>query len=107
MDRSKFYGAFNYVIDKLYDENPLVSVALVTPPNLYTTVGADYVQMGNVRSAILALADKYAVPVLDLMKNAGYNPTTMAFRTREGTYSTEEERPRLAQLVCHFLKGIC
>jgi hypothetical protein len=104
MDRTTFYGAFNYVIDKCYEENPFISIAFVIPPNLYTTRGSEVLAMTNVRSALFALADKYAAPICDLMKISNYNPSNMNIRTIDGTHPTEAERPRIANILYTFIK---
>jgi len=106
MDRTTFYGAFNYVINALYADNPNVRIAFVTPPNRYTSNGTETTAMDNTRLAILALANKYGAPVCDLMKLSNFNQYNYALNTDDGTHPTQAMTDKIAIILYNFLKGI-
>lgn len=106
MDRTKFYGAFNYVFDKCYIENPLVSIAIVLPPNRYWAYGSDYAALDNVRTALIALAQSWSLPYLDMMSVLQYNPYNFSIRATDGIHPEGFERSAIAQVIYHWIKGI-
>lgn len=67
-DRATFYGAVNYVIAKVREENPLVRLMFITPPDNYdASNGAHNVkEIGKLREAIKKLAELYNAPFIDL-----------------------------------------
>ncbi len=106
MDRTKFLGAFNYVIDKCYEDNPLVSFAVIVPPNRYTVNGQVTTHINKVRELLIQLADAYGFPYCDLMNRAGFNPTTLYELTNDGTHPDTYGNKRIAQVLYSFIKGI-
>lgn len=108
-DRTTFYGAFNFVINKLYDDNPDVRIVFIVPPNRYTHSGnsSEIVRMDAVRKAIFALGVKYGAPVCDLMELCGFNERTHNSFTSDGIHPRAGEvTTRIAIVLYHFFGGI-
>ena len=109
MDRTTFYGAFNYLIDKAYDENPLLSIAFVTSPTQYAYQqnGFDNITVNtNARNAVLALANAYNAPVCDLMKLMNYNGANFLIRASDNVHPNQTERVKEANILYNWIKGI-
>jgi lysophospholipase L1-like esterase len=99
-DRTTQFGAMEFLIDKLYAENPTVRLAFVTPPTKYATGGAADV---TARVQIMALADKYGAPLLDVTNLAGLNRYTQGTYTVDGLHPNEVLRQRIARLIYPWL----
>jgi len=72
MDRSQFYGAYNYLIAALKADRPAARFIFITPISVYNpSTGQGTVPAGGwantlaIRTAMLALAAYYNVPILD------------------------------------------
>lgn len=108
-DRTTFYGAFNYVINKLYDDNPDVRIVFIVPPNRYTHSGSSTEQanMDAVRKALFQLAYKYGAPICDLMELCNFNLRTVKVLTLDGIHPKNGEvTTRIAIVLFHFFGGI-
>jgi len=105
-DKSTFYGAFNFVINALYADNPNVKIVFITPPNRFTVSGTQTTAMDDTRNAILALANKYGAPVCDLMKLANFNEKNYSVWTSDGTHPTQTATNNIAVILYNFLKGV-
>lgn len=103
-NRATFIGAMEYLIDKLYIENPAVRLAFITPPTRYALTGQE--AMNNaIRTAILAVAEKYCSPVLDLMNTAGFNDRTEATLTLDDIHPNAVGNSRIARMCYDWIKG--
>lgn len=109
MDRTTFYGAFNYVIDKCYDDKPTVSIMFVTSPTeyAYQAAGGDgRAANTNARDAVVALANAYNAPCCDLFNLMGYNGSNWPARAADNVHPNETERIKAAHMLYHFIKGV-
>lgn len=106
LDRSTFYGAWNYVIKAVLADNPKVRIILVIPPNnARWGVHPELVpQLNGMHDAIVALGSKYGFPVIDLMRNIGYNDYTYNTLTVDGTHPTQECANQIAVYIANFIR---
>lgn len=67
-NRTSFYGAFNYIIERLYADNPDVRIAFVSCPNRFLRDNPAYTieKFDAFRTALRNLALKYNAPFIDL-----------------------------------------
>lgn len=57
-------GAYNTVLTALFNENPFARVMLITPHCLYASSNSNQ-NIASIRAAIIAIGEKYCIPVLD------------------------------------------
>ncbi|RLJ80351.1 SGNH/GDSL hydrolase family protein [Pedobacter alluvionis] len=108
MDRTTFYGSFNYVIDKCYEDKPSVSIMFVTSPTAYAyqQTGADgRVTNTNARDAVIALANAYNAPCCDLFNLMGYNGSNWPAKMADSVHPNGSERVKIANILYGFIKN--
>lgn len=116
-DKNTFLGAMEYLLDKLYADNPSARIVLVTPPNKWSgqTSGIYTVQTltraEELRTAIIALGAKYKLPVCDLMNTAGFNVYNYTLLMGDDAHPTDDIHPwklstrmKLANILSNFIK---
>lgn len=100
-DKTKFFGGYQYILNKIYKDNPGIQILILTPlksaktsaPNYINSAGhvlADYVE------AIRKIAEAYSIPTLDLYEEGGFNTYTFDKWTADGLHPTTEGYKMLA-----------
>lgn len=110
-DRTTFYGAFSYVIEALYADNPSVKIAFVVPPSRYTGAigagGASTTATNDaLRGAIFAVAAYYGAPIIDLPRLCGFNATNHLLYFPDGIHPSQAATDHIARVLYHALKGV-
>ena len=101
-DRSTFFGAMNFLIAELYADNPSVKIVFVTPPSRHLTGGTDNTQ----RSNILALADRWNAPVIDLARLCSFNAANDDLWFPDGVHPSQDAIDHISRILYHWLKGL-
>jgi hypothetical protein len=106
-DPATFYGAYNRVIGALLAEKPTAQIAFITPPSLYTPAPAG-LQAGTsaARLAVLALAEKYAAPVLDLSLRLQMSATQSIALASDGVHPDDPTHTRMSRQLAAFVRSI-
>jgi hypothetical protein len=105
---STFYGAMNVLIAAAYADNPKMRIVLVTPPLVLDGGGTNTTA---VRAAIVALGEKYQLPVIDLPTLDGFNATTYCSSgctnyTPDGIHPAFFARQILTRILYKALTGL-
>ena len=107
-DTSTFYGAYEAMILKLINKYPDKAIGLITPIQRGYTPGSG---LDNYRQAILKLAEKYCIPVLDLWKESGLccdveRINNLYFHVQDKLHPNIEGQKIIARPILNFLEKI-
>lgn len=106
-DPANFYGAYNRVLEALYAEKPDAQIMFITPPSLWAPVGGGYgTGTAEKRTAILALGEKWAAPVLDLSIRSGMNEDSSAALLPDTVHPSHAAHTRMARQLAAFIRGL-
>ena len=80
-DKTTFYGAYQYIIDKILTEKPTMKIVLMTQLRTYINAydvhgggaNAEGLLLKDYADAVKTIAEKYAIPVVDLYNLSGLN----------------------------------
>lgn len=108
-----FYGDYKYVIETMLAWKPSLRIALVTPIRRTKPADTDSdtnslgFKLIDYRDAVMAIADYYGLPVLDLFNRSGFNTITMPTWTTDGLHPTAAAQADvMSPMVAGFLDGI-
>jgi len=87
-DKTTFYGAYQYIIEKILTDNPTIQIVIFLPYKIaWGTAGtlplSDYIE------AIKKIADRYAIPIIDMYNKSGFNVKTYGANNVPGTYTID------------------
>jgi lysophospholipase L1-like esterase len=104
-DNADFYGAINYVCDKLKTNNPDTPVIWITPINKYNYVSSNPATLDDYRNAIFEVATTYGHSVVDgsslgLPSVRGSAGSWEYFMNADGVHPTAEGHKLYARSLC-------
>lgn len=110
-------GAINQTLDLIYKANPTAEVVFITPmwrarinnnneDDINTEPNAGGIMMGEYVEAVIAIANKHSLPVMDLFKNSGLNLMNYKNWLTDGLYPNDAGYIRLAHQIKAFLSTI-
>jgi lysophospholipase L1-like esterase len=113
-DIETFYGALEYLLRYLLEQNPKGEIMLLTPMRVngfkeyprWQELNKDGKILKQYRQAILELAEQYAVPVLDLFSMGGINTDVQAVQDAllpDALHPSKEGHMLLARKVAQFM----
>lgn len=97
---STFYGAYNLIIQHLLDLPNHPTVALITPYNMPQSSDKNYVE------AVVALGEKYGLPVLNLFTLSGINDFTRSYYLRDGVHPTQAGADKLRPIILEWFQNL-
>ena len=115
-DTSKFYGALDFVYNKLITNNPTAKFVIMTPmknhgygtsPDSFTKNSDGHYQIDYV-NAIKQVADKYSLPVLDMYANSGISAMNETHNQKylfDGLHPNQEGSFIVASKVIGFINS--
>ena len=115
-DTSKFYGALDFVYNKLITNNPTAKFVIMTPmknhgygtsPDSFTENSDGHYQIDYV-NAIKQVADKYSLPVLDMYANSGISAMNETHNQKylfDGLHPNQEGSFIVASKVIGFINS--
>ena len=115
-DTSKFYGALDFVYNKLITNNPTAKFVIMTPmknhgygtsPDSFTENSDGHYQIDYV-NAIKQVADKYSLPVLDMYANSGISAMNETHNKKylfDGLHPNQEGSFIVASKVIGFINS--
>ena len=115
-DTSKFYGALDFVYNKLVTNNPTAKFVIMTPmknhgygtsPDSFTQNSDGHYQIDYV-NAIKQVADKYSLPVLDMYANSGISAMNETHNQKylfDGLHPNQEGSFIVASKVIGFINS--
>ncbi|RTE10625.1 SGNH/GDSL hydrolase family protein [Paenibacillus whitsoniae] len=107
-----FYGAYASVIEDILTKNPACRLSLWTPlqrdKDQYDIfyVNAAGHRLSDYADAVVAIGRRYALPVLDLYAESGFNSWTLPHFTSDGLHPNETGHRRIADMVVPFLNRL-
>jgi hypothetical protein len=104
-DKTTFYGAFNFLINALYADNPNVKIIFVTPPSNHAT-GNNSTQVDAIRTAIYNMADRWNAPVIDLQKLCTFNATNDTLWFPDGVHPSQAATDQIARVLFNRIKDM-
>ena len=106
-DRATYYGAWNYIIDKIYEDNPNAKIIIASSPNIYTTANTAIDQAGEIAvAANIAIAQKYPLPHANQALEGYVNSLNYLQYNGDGTHPIDDnERKRRAYFFAEFFKS--
>ncbi len=113
-DRKTFFGAFNYIIEKIYLDTPNARIAFVSCPTRYELSAVRTVaKYDQYRDALRQLALKYNAPFIDLsiLSNVHQNNYTRWTNSvdqggTDYTHPSAAARVRYANILAEAIRGI-
>ncbi|WP_028472956.1 hypothetical protein [Nocardioides alkalitolerans] len=99
-DRATLYGAYNYVLGKVFEAKPSITVSFETPHSLYTPANEGYhATTAAVRTAILEIGQRYGGPVFDLTQHGQLGQSGATTRTTDGVHPNAAWNAMLAPVL--------
>ena len=113
-DRKTFFGAFNYIIEKIYLDTPNARIAFVSSPTRYELSAVRTVaKYDQYRDALRQLALKYNAPFIDLsiLSNVHQNnyrrwTNSVDQSNSDYTHPSAAARVRYANILAEAIRGI-
>lgn len=109
---TSFYGAVDNVLSRLITQYPTKTIAVFTPIQRQTLWNADNAQgvkLQQVADAIIQVAGKYSIPVLDLFRFGNMYANNSAFRSAampDGIHPNDTGHQILANKILAFLNTL-
>ncbi|CAG7648592.1 SGNH/GDSL hydrolase family protein [Paenibacillus allorhizosphaerae] len=111
-DVHTFHGAYATLIESILTNNPDCRLNLWTPLHrdkdgfdIYRANEAGH-RLVDYVEAVRELAAEYALPVLDLYAESGFNKLTLPFLTSDGLHPNEAGHRRIASMAVSFLERL-
>jgi lysophospholipase L1-like esterase len=107
-----FYGAYRSLVEDILTKNPMCRLSLWTPLHRdkdgydINYINAAGCRLLNYAEAIQEIGQQYALPVLDLYREGGFNKLTLPVLTKDGLHPNEVGHRRIAELAISFLQRI-
>ena len=110
-DKTTFYGGYQYILNKIYKDNPGIQLMMVTPlkskkintPEYKNKLGynlMDYVK------AVREIAEVYSIPLLDFYEIGGFNDYTFDTYTIDGLHPNNTGFEMLSRKMVSFIQGL-
>jgi lysophospholipase L1-like esterase len=105
-DKSTFFGAYNFIISALILDNPTVRFCFTTPHSLYAPDGRYNFETAKVREAMMAVASRYCVPILDVSRLSGFDELRTPLFLPDLIHPGNPGHAVLARLYGGFVNGL-
>lgn len=106
-DKSIFYGAYQYIIEKLLGTNPKIKILLVCPPRAYSSDTKEK-ELEKVGEAVINIANFYGLPYTDLWHRCPINSITNTTYLKDNLHPTDEGNNLIGNMVMgDFIKYYC
>ncbi|MDR6881517.1 SGNH/GDSL hydrolase family protein [Bacillus sp. 3255] len=111
-DIHTFYGAYASLVEDILTKNPACRLNLWTPLQRdkdgfdIDSVNAEGHRLADYVEAIAAIGAEYALPVLNLYAESGFNRFTLGFLSSDRLHPNEEGFKRIAAMAIPFLDRI-
>lgn len=106
-DKNTFYGAYQYIIEKLLGINPKMKILIICPPRAYssTTKEADLKKVGE---AVINIANFYGLPYTDLWHRCPINSITNTTYLKDNLHPNSDGNNLIGNMVMgDFIKYYC
>jgi lysophospholipase L1-like esterase len=107
-----FYGAYETTVERILTANPSCRLSLWTPLHRdkdgfdIDTVNEAGHRLGDYAEAVRQIGMRYALPVLDLYSESGFNRLTLPTFTYDGLHPSEAGHQRIAGMAISFLQRL-
>ncbi len=104
-ENTTLYGAYNYVLTRLFAENSLYQVALMTPHSLYAGSNSNN-NTSAIRQAIIDIGKKYCVPVLDWTESLQLSLAYTTYWLDDGLHPAQTWHTMAARRLYRFISQL-
>lgn len=106
-----FYGALDYTFNALINKYPTKTIAVFTPlqRNNVDSLNTGSKSLEHYADAIVKVANKYSLPVLDLYRNGNFYARNSTFNTTfmpDGLHPNNAGHQRIADKVLAFINSL-
>lgn len=110
-DKTTFYGAYQYIIEKILKQNPNIQLMMVTPLKAKKTSQPGYKNklgytMKDFVEAVKKIAEHYSIPILDFYSISGFNPLTFDTYTIDGLHPSNKGFQQLSLKMVAFINTL-
>nr|DAZ34338.1 MAG TPA: GDSL like Lipase Acylhydrolase [Caudoviricetes sp.] len=106
-DKNTFYGAYQYIIEKLLGTNPKIKILLVCPPRAYSSSTKEK-ELEKIGEAVINIANFYGLPYTDLWHRCPINSITNTTYLRDKLHPTDVGNNLIGNMVMgDFIKYYC
>ncbi len=105
-DRNQIAGAYNYVIEQYFTDNPSGRCALITPPTAYGGDGGFVDELRAVADIIGEIGLRWGCPVLDLTNRGPFGVGNSAAHLADGVHPNDEGHRIIANVIYKFLSSM-
>lgn len=109
-DKSTFYGAYQYIIETLYEKNVNMKIMLVCPPRAWRQFEPydERVNLEKVGEAVKNVANFYSLPYVDLWHECPFNEFTRDIYLPDKLHPSEAGCELIGNLVKgKFIEAYC
>lgn len=106
-DKNTFYGAYQYIIEKLLETNPKIKILLVCPPRAYSSNTKEK-ELEKVGEAVINIANFYGLPYTDLWHRCPINSITNTTYLKDNLHPNNDGNNLIGDIVMgDFIKYYC
>ena len=107
-DKATFYGAYQYIIEKLLTTNPKIKIMMCCPPRAWSDASTERIGLEKVGDAVKNVAAVYSIPVVDLWHNCPINSLTQSIYLQDFLHPTNAGNDLIGSIVKgEFIKHYC
>ena len=107
-DKSTFYGAYQYIIEKLLEVNPTMKILLVCPPRAFSDSTTERTGLEKVGEAVINIANLYGLPYVDLWHRCPINLITNSTYLQDNLHPNANGNALIGNMVMgDFIKYYC
>jgi lysophospholipase L1-like esterase len=100
-----YYSAINYILKYWSETFPNTPIKLITATYNGTGLASTYSAQQAYANAMIAAANKYNIPVLDLFHGSGINPQNVTALTSDGIHLNNAGAELVAPKISEFLNS--
>lgn len=106
-DKNTFYGAYQYIIEKLLETNPKIKILLVCPPRAYSSDTKEK-ELEKIGEAVINIANFYGLPYTDLWHRCPINLITNQTYLQDNLHPNGDGNNLIGNMVMgDFVKYYC
>ena len=101
-----FYGAYNVVLGALLAEKPKARIMMITPHTTWAPGTTYTAAIDDIRTAMLAIAQKYALPILDFTRTMQLGQTQALAYMADHTHPDSDWHNVAARVLYRFIRNL-
>lgn len=106
-NKNTFYGAYQYIIEKLLATNPKIKILIVCPPRAYSSNTKEK-ELEKVGEAVINIANFYGLPYTDLWHRCPINSITNTAYLKDNLHPNDYGNALIGNMTMgDFIKYYC